>query len=84
MQEISIALLADDVNAWWILLAVFRKKVAPDSDQVPNIAWGRLVEQEGARVSHGVERLKSEVKRAMVVREDEGCDAPRRRRSPYV
>jgi polyphosphate kinase len=40
-------------------------------DEAPNIAWGRLLEQAGAHVSYGVEKLKTHVKLAMVVREDE-------------
>ncbi len=41
-------------------------------DEAPNIAWGRLLEQEGVHVSYGVEKLKTHVKLAMVVREEEG------------
>jgi polyphosphate kinase len=40
-------------------------------DEAPNIAWGRLLEREGAHVSYGVEKLKTHVKLAMVVREEE-------------
>ncbi len=40
-------------------------------DEAPNIAWGRLLEQEGAHVSYGVEKLKTHVKLAMAVREEE-------------
>ena len=40
-------------------------------DEAPNIAWGRLLEQEGVHVSYGVEKLKTHVKLAMVVREEE-------------
>jgi polyphosphate kinase len=39
-------------------------------DEAPNIEWGRLLEQEGAHVSYGVERLKTHVKLALVVREE--------------
>jgi len=39
-------------------------------DEAPNIAWGRLLEREGAHVSYGVERLKTHVKLALVVREE--------------
>jgi len=39
-------------------------------DEAPNIAWGRLLEKEGVHVSYGVEKLKTHVKLAMVVRED--------------
>ncbi len=41
-------------------------------DEAPNIAWGRLLEQEGVHVSYGVEKLKTHVKLAMVVREEDG------------
>jgi polyphosphate kinase len=40
-------------------------------DEAPNIAWGKMLEQEGAHVSYGVEQLKTHVKLAMVVREEE-------------
>jgi polyphosphate kinase len=40
-------------------------------DEAPNIAWGRHLEQEGVHVSYGVEKLKTHVKLAMVVREDD-------------
>jgi len=39
-------------------------------DEAPNIAWGRLLEQEGVHVAYGVEKLKTHVKAAMVVREE--------------
>ena len=39
-------------------------------DEAPNIAWGQRLEQEGAHVSYGVERLKTHVKAALVVREE--------------
>ncbi|MEE4135829.1 MAG: polyphosphate kinase 1 [Desulforhopalus sp.] len=39
-------------------------------DEAPNIAWGRILEQAGAHVVYGVERLKTHVKLAMVVREE--------------
>ena len=39
-------------------------------DEAPNIAWGRLLEQEGVHVSYGVERLKTHVKLILVVREE--------------
>jgi polyphosphate kinase len=41
-------------------------------DEAPNIAWGKYLEQEGVHVSYGVERLKTHVKLAMVVREERG------------
>jgi polyphosphate kinase len=40
-------------------------------DEAPNIAWGRVLEQEGVHVAYGVEKLKTHVKLAMVVREEE-------------
>ncbi len=39
-------------------------------DEEPNIAWGKKLEQGGAHVVYGVERLKTHVKLAMVVREE--------------
>jgi polyphosphate kinase len=39
-------------------------------DEAPNIAWGRLLERQGAHVAYGVERLKTHVKLALVVREE--------------
>ncbi len=39
-------------------------------DEAPNIAWGRLLEREGAHVAYGVESLKTHVKLALVVREE--------------
>ncbi|HVN75963.1 MAG TPA: polyphosphate kinase 1 [Thermoanaerobaculaceae bacterium] len=39
-------------------------------DEAPNIAWGKLLEREGAHVAYGVERLKTHVKLALVVREE--------------
>ena len=41
-------------------------------DEAPNIAWGQLLEQAGAHVAYGVERLKTHVKLALVVREERG------------
>ena len=41
-------------------------------DEAPNIAWGQLLEREGVHVSYGVEKLKTHVKLALVVREEEG------------
>jgi polyphosphate kinase len=41
-------------------------------DEAPNIAWGKLLEQEGVHVSYGVERLKTHVKLALVVRQEGG------------
>lgn len=41
-------------------------------DEAPNIAWGNLLEKEGAHVAYGVERLKTHVKLALVVREENG------------
>jgi polyphosphate kinase len=39
-------------------------------DEAPNIAWGRLLEREGVHVAYGVEKLKTHVKAALVVREE--------------
>jgi polyphosphate kinase len=39
-------------------------------DEAPNIAWGGLLERDGVHVSYGVERLKTHVKLALVVREE--------------
>ena len=39
-------------------------------DEAPNIAWGRFLEKEGVHVAYGVERLKTHVKLALVVREE--------------
>jgi polyphosphate kinase len=41
-------------------------------DEAPNIAWGQFLEQEGCHVAYGVERLKTHVKLALVVREEKG------------
>ncbi len=41
-------------------------------DEAPNIAWGQRLESEGVHVSYGVERLKTHVKLALVVREEAG------------
>lgn len=39
-------------------------------DEAPNIAWGRMLEEEGVHVTYGVEKLKTHVKLALVVREE--------------
>jgi polyphosphate kinase len=39
-------------------------------DEAPNIQWGRELEEAGAHVAYGVERLKTHIKLAMVVREE--------------
>jgi polyphosphate kinase len=39
-------------------------------DEAPNIAWGQLLQQSGVHVAYGVERLKTHVKLALVVREE--------------
>lgn len=41
-------------------------------DEAPNIAWGELLEREGVHVAYGVEKLKTHVKLALVVREEAG------------
>ena len=41
-------------------------------DEAPNIQWGKFLENEGAHVAYGVERLKTHVKLALVVREERG------------
>jgi len=41
-------------------------------DEAPNIEWGKRLEQVGAHVAYGVERLKTHVKLALVVREEKG------------
>lgn len=41
-------------------------------DEAPNIAWGKFLEEEGVHVAYGVERLKTHVKAALVVREEGG------------
>ena len=41
-------------------------------DEAPNIVWGRELEQAGAHVAYGVERLKTHIKLALVVREEAG------------
>lgn len=39
-------------------------------DEAPNIAWGKQLERAGAHVVYGIERLKTHVKLAMIVREE--------------
>jgi len=39
-------------------------------DEAPNISWGQYLEKEGAHVAYGVQRLKTHVKLALVVREE--------------
>jgi polyphosphate kinase len=41
-------------------------------DEAPNIAWGTYLENEGVHVAYGVEKLKTHVKLALVVREEGG------------
>lgn len=44
-------------------------------DEALNIAWGEVLEREGVHVAYGVEKLKTHVKLALVVRDEE--DGPR-------
>ena len=39
-------------------------------DEAPNISWGKELEEAGAHVAYGVERVKTHVKLALVVREE--------------
>ncbi len=39
-------------------------------DEAPNISWGKELETAGAHVAYGVERVKTHVKLALVVREE--------------
>lgn len=41
-------------------------------DEAPNIAWGQYLEKEGVHVAYGVQRVKTHVKLALVVREEGG------------
>jgi len=41
-------------------------------DEAPNIAWGRYLENEGVHVAYGVESLKTHVKLALVIRDENG------------
>lgn len=41
-------------------------------DEAPNIAWGKFLENEGVHVAYGVEKLKTHVKLALVIREEQG------------
>jgi polyphosphate kinase len=40
-------------------------------DEAPNIVWGKRLEREAAHVTYGVERLKTHVKLALIVREEQ-------------
>lgn len=40
-------------------------------DEAPNIVWGRQLEKGGVHVAYGMERLKTHVKLALVVREEQ-------------
>lgn len=42
-------------------------------DEAPNIAWAHHLEEVGAHVAYGVERLKTHTKLALVVREEGGA-----------
>jgi len=39
-------------------------------DEAPNISWGKELEEAGAHVAYGVERVKTHVKLALVVRQE--------------
>jgi len=39
-------------------------------DEAPNISWGKELEKAGAHVAYGVERVKTHVKLALVVRQE--------------
>jgi len=39
-------------------------------DEAPNIGWGKELQEAGAHVAYGVERVKTHVKLALVVREE--------------
>jgi polyphosphate kinase len=39
-------------------------------DEAPNISWGKELEEAGAHVAYGLERVKTHVKLALVVREE--------------
>ena len=41
-------------------------------DEAPNIAWGEYLEKAGVHVSYGVDRLKTHIKLALVIREEKG------------
>ncbi len=41
-------------------------------DEGPNIAWGQLLEKEGVHVAYGVQKLKTHIKLALVLREERG------------
>ena len=41
-------------------------------DEAPNIAWGQTLENEGVHVAYGIEKLKTHVKLALVVRDEDG------------
>jgi polyphosphate kinase len=41
-------------------------------DEAPNIDWGKELQRAGAHVAYGVERVKTHVKLALVVREEAG------------
>jgi polyphosphate kinase len=41
-------------------------------DEAPNISWGQELQQAGAHVAYGVERVKTHVKLALVVRQEPG------------
>ncbi|MBN1102665.1 MAG: polyphosphate kinase 1 [Deltaproteobacteria bacterium] len=41
-------------------------------DEAPNMSWGKRLEKAGVHVVYGMERLKTHVKSALVIREEEG------------
>jgi polyphosphate kinase len=41
-------------------------------DEAPNIKWGQELQQAGAHVAYGMERIKTHIKLALVVREESG------------
>ena len=48
----------------------FLVEITARFDEAPNISWGKELEQAGAHVAYGVERVKTHAKLALVVREE--------------